>query len=561
MAGPYRGRVVLGGGILCGIGLLGSAQALAADLTLPPPASSSAAASTGSVATTPSYGTNGQAGPQTPGPGPGTLTILPAFAIGESYNDNVNLGPRGQELGAFITTLNPSINILDDSSRLKLNALYSPQELIYYGDISTQHLQQNLQSNGELTLFPELLFLDANATITQAFLNPTGPIGATTLTTNNNLQEVQAYNVSPVLKHRFGDYFSSETRYTLGYVTTSGEQLPPLLSNEAKQVFTSGEYFGRFGWSATADVLHDKNMSLANSPLSNTTFKDEYVRFDPKYAIYRGLALLAGIGWEHVVGPTVTIQPYEVIWDIGFQFTPNPYTKLSATYGERYGGSDIEISGNYNPSPQTNFTISYTKQVQSSQAQFAAAQNLFGFNQSGQLVNLQTGQPVPIGIANGQLINLQSGLPINFGASFGGGAQGLSSFPFISKIFQTGVTLTRGRNTYAADIFYDTYKVQAPPSNQRTYGASLSYTRQLWPALSGNIMGTYSRTNVSGNPGVFGGSLGGNTTLYAATAGLSYNLSETATAQFTLTHSTTESTTSTGTIDDDVMTVMYQKRF
>lgn len=526
---------------------------------MPPPASSSAV-STGNVATNPSYGANGQTGPQTPGPGPGTLTILPAFAVGESYNDNVNLGPRGQALGAFITTLNPSVNILDDSSRLKLNALYSPQELIYYGDISTQHLQQNLLANGELTLFPDLLFLDGNATITQAFVNPTGPIAATTLTTNNNLQEVQSYSISPVLKHRFGDYFSSETRYTLGYVAISGGTQPPFVSNEAKQVFTSGDAFGRFGWSATADALRDKDLSLANSPLSNTTFKDEYVRFDPKYAIYRGLAVTVGIGWEHVVGPTVTIQPYEVIWDAGFQFTPNPYTKLNATYGERYGGTDIEIDGSYNPTPQTNFIVSYSKQVQSSQSQFAATQNLYGFDQNGNFVNRQTGQPVPIGIANGQIVNLQSGLPINFGASFGG-AQGLSSYPFISKIFQTGVTMTRGRNTYAADIFYDTYKIQAPPSNQRTYGATLSYTRQLWPALSGNIMGTYSHTSVNGNPNVFGGSLGGNTKLYAATAGLSYNLSETATAQFTLTHSTTESTTSSGTIDDDVMTVMYQKRF
>src|ERR1700722_14251050 len=122
-------------------------------------------------------------------------TITPSIAVGEGFNDNVNLATSGQAKADFFTTINPSLNIRDTAPRLNLNVTYSPQEILYYGETSAQQLQQQLLGNVQATIFPDILFLNADASVSKQFVSGTGPVAASTFSTSNNLQTVQAYDV------------------------------------------------------------------------------------------------------------------------------------------------------------------------------------------------------------------------------------------------------------------------------------------------------------------------------------------------------------------------------
>jgi uncharacterized protein (PEP-CTERM system associated) len=513
---------VLGGGILCGFGLLGSTSAGAAD----------------------------------------GFTVTPGVSASESFNDNVNLAPKGSEQSAWITMLSPSISVTDDSSRLKLNLSYAPQGIFYYGDVSDRQLNQALQAYGEATLFPEVLFFDIQSSISQQFVNGTGPIAATTLTTSNNLQTVEAFTAGPIMRNHLGSYADSETRYTYGVVSTSGNVVPPLQTNELRQAFTGGDYFGRLGWTVAADYLREDYQSASSitpgttpaigtpgptgglGALGGTAYRDENVSASPKYAIYNGLSLLATIGYEHIVSPGLTIPSYEIFWNGGFEFNPNERTNLTLTYGQRYGIGDLEINGRWDPGPQTHLTLSYSESVETSQSLISNSLNQLGTLPGGQLGNTSTGLPFTPGVSG------LSGIP--------GSPLGVTGGAFIFKGLQATATSTRERNTYQASVYYQTDQFDTPPSTQRLYGAALNWNRQLKPELTSSLGGSYNLSTF-GSTGI--GSAGGREKIYTLNASLNYSLSQTASTQLTVTRSGTQGTIAQGATDDDIITLSFQKRF
>jgi len=514
VGGRFRGRIVLGGGILCGFGFLGSTSAGAAD----------------------------------------GFTVTPGVSVSESYNDNVNLAPKGSEQSAWITTLSPIINVTDDSSRLKLNFSYAPQGIFYFGDVSQRQLNQDLQAYAEATLYPDILFFDIESSIDQEIANSTGPIAATTLTTSSNLQTVEAFRAGPIMRNHLGSYANSETRYTYSLVSTSGNVVPPLQTNEFQQTFTGGDYFGRLGWTVTADYLRDDYQSASsitngttttNSTLGasgGTAYRDEYVSASPKYAIYQGFSLLATIGYEHIVSPGLTISPYQLYWNGGFQFDPNERTSLTLTYGRRYGIDDLEISGRWDPAPHTHLTLSYSESVETSQSLISNNLNQLGILPGGQLGNTSTGLPFTPGI------NSLSGIP--------GSPLGITGSAFLFKGLQATASSTRERDTYQASLYYQSDQVDTPPSTTRLYGVSLNWTRQLRPELNSFLGASYNLSTSGGT-----GAAGGRQKIYTLNAGLNYNFSGTASTQLTVTRSGTQGTTGQGAINDDVITLSFQKRF
>lgn len=496
--------------------------------------------------------------------GPGSLRITPSISLGESFNDNVNLVSQGQE-SAWITTITPSIAAADNAERLKLNLNYQPSGQFYLGGVNTEQFQQNLIGAGQAIFIPDQLFLNATASINQVFLSPTGAIGATNLTTNSNLQSTQAYSVSPDLKHHFGSFADSDTSYRYSYVTTSGGSIAPLATNEAKQVFTGGEDFDRLGWTLTGDVTRDTEPAQGNALTSNVSFKDEYVRADPKYAIYRGLDLTAGIGWEHVAGSFLTIPPYEIIWDAGFILNPRPNATLTLTYGRRYGGTDVEVDGKWDVGPRTHLSVTYSKEIQNSQSLIGSQLGCIYIGASGQLFNCAG---VPVLNAQGAPETVTN-LPIGFGGGFFGipiSPLGFSNSPFVASIFSATASHTFERDTYGLSLNYQNNDVQVPPESEKVYYGALYWTHNLRRDITSSLSGTFGRTLVS-NPGgsssstsVFGGSASGIGTYYALTAGLTYTLARDATASLNFTRSTSRSVGQQA-VNDDVITASFTKQF
>lgn len=468
-------------------------------------------------------------------------TITPSLELGETYNDNVNLAPRGSAVWDVITTVTPALQITGLTPRLNVGLLYDPQELIFARGTASNTLQQRLQGTGRAELWREALFFDASASIDQQFIRNTGPIGPTTLTTNSNLQTVEAASGSPYLLQHFGGYANSETRYRFATVSTSGNTVAPEQIHEARQVFTSGENFGRLGWVLTGDYVKLDRLSGTSDPLAGTSGKDAVGRVDLTYPIYGALSVIGGAGYERITDPTLIVQPHGPIWNVGLQYQPNPLVAASLTYGRRFNRSDTEFKGTYNVTSQLHVHAIYTQVIQTSQSAIAANLSQLSLGPNGTLVNSQTGLPF---VAS----NASPGVPSS--------AFGITSSAFLEKRLQTIVEATRGRNTYlisAYDVKQSGQRTTfSPPEN--IVGGSLAWTRQLWPNLASNAGANYYRASFQDGSGRVDNS-------YSVSLGLAYNISPTATVKLALSRFDTRSNIAANSLVNDLITASIRKQF
>lgn len=474
-----------------------------------------------------------------------SFRVSTGVTVGESYNDNVNLRPEGSARSDYITSIQPNFSAVDQGARVNFGLTYDPQFLYYAAGTESSRVQQNLLGAGTAEIYPETLFVDANASIDQEFLSSSGPIGPSTQAVNGNLQTVQTYGVSPYLRHHFGPYADSESRYRFTSVTVGGNTTAPVQINEARQTLTSGVDFGRLGWKLTGDSTWYDRGEASGDSLSNSSAADKYARADLNYLIYEGWSALGGIGYETLHDPTLVEQPKGVIWDMGLQYQPAPYARASFTYGRRFSRTDYEFHGEYDIGPSLKVLSSYTQSYQTGLTLVAANGNQLTLNQNGQLVNSVTGLPVT---SNPSGVTTTSPF-------------GISNQAFIDKRFQTTVLATRGRNSYSVTGFEDRQSGAATGiafssnnSNAITDGGTVNWGRQLWRNLSSNLAGTYSEIS-------FEDGSGRKDTLYVISAGLTYTFSSTLNGHLNFSRFSRQSNIAIDSLDNDILMVSLQKQF
>jgi uncharacterized protein (PEP-CTERM system associated) len=530
--GPAMGLPLLCGGIL----LVAFSLTAAAQGIYPP----------GATVSPPRMAAPGNTAPADTGQNPILPPITPAWILtpsielGEAYNDNVNLAPRGAAVWDFITTVTPALQLTGNTPRLNVGLVYDPQELIFARGTSSNTLQQRLLGSGLAELWPEALFFDAKASIDQEFIRSTGPIGPTTLTTNSNLQTVEAASGSPYLLHHFGNFANSETRYRFAYVSTSGNTIAPEQIQEARQVLSSGDTFGRLQWVITGDYTKLDRLSGTSDPLGGTSGKDAVARTDVKYPVYAALSVIGGAGYERITDPTLLDQPHGLIWDAGLQYDPNPNASASLTYGRRFNQTDYEFNAKYNVTQRLRVTGIYTQLIQTGESQIAGNLNQLQLGPGGTLVNSQTGLPFAPSTNS-------PGVPSS--------AFGITSGAFLEKRLQGIVEATQERNTYLASAYYVKQSGQAVSiSAEKIAGGSLAWTRQLWPDLTSNAGASYYRAVFQDGSGRIDNS-------YSVTIALAYDISRTASAKISLSRFDTRSNIGANSLVNDLILASIRKQF
>ena len=467
-----------------------------------------------------------------------TWIFTPSITIGETFTDNVGLVSGGTQAD-LITSVSPSLAVTGNTARVKLALTYDPQLLVFALSGQSPTLQQQLQGTGKVEVYPELIFLDGSASISQGYVSNTGAVANTTLTTNNNLQPIEAVSLSPYIVHHLGSYVDTESRYRFDAISTGASGIGTQYVNQLNETLTSGDFFGVLKWTATSDYTKTSGLTATGGTTGGASSIDKLYKFDVQYPIFSRVSATGEIGWEHLTDPTLTIQPNGLIWNVGLRYDPSPFASVDFSYGREYGTSDFQFGARYDIGPQTRLHASYTRSIQTGQTLIASG--------------LIQAVPGP----NGILINPKTGLPFVPGTGpFGPGGSpfGLTAGSFLDKSFQLDLTLTRGRTTYSVTAFDDQQSAQVANSNQQVISGTLSWTRQLWPNLSGSASATYS--NISFRDGS-----GRVDTYYSLYAGLSYTLSRTASAQLSFSRSARLSNQPGNSLVDDLIAVSMQKQF
>lgn len=436
---------------------------------------------------------------------PGDVIIIPeGFFTGEwhvtygasaseTFTDNIDQGPKSERDAGLITRAGPDILITGESARV-IAALQGSLAAVHQigGDDEGLSIDPRIAGTSTTEISPDLVFFDLRIAASRQLLNSRDASSASGLSTSNR-DFVATMTASPYLVHRLGDFANAEWRYSFSPVLVDAGNRSDVYSHEASLTIDSGPDFTFFGWTWTNRVGEevrsgDSDISTASTDLGLS------------YALWRGFALLGGIGYEYRDGDEDDDDNFDgITWRAGFAWAPHPDLSLQATYGRRQDDESFDGSLYYRLGPKTTLRASYSEALQTSQQR--AISNL------GRFV---------IDPVTGELIDEVTGLPVDEDDPFT-----FEDETTRTRTFRLSASHTSGRDSLQFTGLAGT-NTGGSEGDEEFYVARLGWSRPLSPDIRFSAGAAYQRSDFTDEDRV--------DDTYSLNAGISYALSSDASA-------------------------------
>ncbi len=418
---------------------------------------------------------------------PTALQLTPSIGISQLYTQN-QVG-TGSSQPQFVTQITPGVSVTGETARTKINFNYQPTFNHFDNGGSQDRVDQNLNTDGEITPITDALTVKFQGFANEANASGNASNQQGILVPTNNRILYYIGNVVPRYQQNFSDLATLEASYSINSTNTSvgGTKLPGLginstdsLGQNALVSIGSAESFGRFG--ARADFSHNTNSGSG----ANTQSTSDVDTVTISYHFNRNFFISGSIGYQSINYPNQGAanpgyQNSGVTFTVGVTITPNDLSTIAIGYGRQQGAYSPTIQVGYALGPRTNISASYLVTVQNQLT--ATLQNLkyLTYDQFGNPIDSRTGLPFS---AVNQTFGSQNIL-----------FRDKPALVSISHQFtRSSITLT------------GQYEVRNSLSGIQTQNqllsASVNYSRQFSPLVQGNVsLGyTQSQTKTFGSP-------------------------------------------------------------
>lgn len=432
--------------------------------------------------------------PEAPTPG---FTFTPAISLSGFFADpsQPRIGSTRSNGADVGTIINPSLLINGESRRLQATFFYSPQATLYAQDGSANSIAQNFNGNLHATLVPETLFLDARATGSMV-LGQGGYGGNGYGVSAQQLTQTYAFQISPLLQHRFDGTGIAELGYTFAdTIFDNGSNTPTAtpfgtvapnqdqITNSAHLGFQSGENFGRiqFGGLLAASQSTGGNLGVSHHNEATANLA---------YGITREIILTGSLGYEDIhYGGTTPFNIHDMTWSVGTRLLPNAKSQVELSFGHHDGANSFAFNGTYQVGPRLVLSGRYSKGIAT------AAEDLQSALSSSKL------DPF------GNPIDSVTGVPIMLEDNFFGTSASVDRIERYSA--SIAYLLDRDTFTLATRTDHDrvlsssTSNTSGPSSTSGSY-VSLAWQHDFSPTVSGNTSYQYGIRTGSGSTAIPG---------------------------------------------------------
>lgn len=281
----------------------------------------------------------------------GDWKFTSGIALAERYTDNVNLAAVGAEQSEWITEVTPRFSLQRQGARLKVQADYSLQGLIYAEGSNGNKLRHSLNGRANAELLEEWFYLDASARISHELNSLAGGSGLGDPVGIGNTTAVGAYSISPYLRHRFGSVATVEARIAQDGVFIGDATYTDTNTTRYVLKAESGNYLYPLTWGANYSKTENHNASATVADSSS-----ERASANARYQLTRKVGLLAQAGMEKNDFPGVSnaVRDY-AYYGVGAFYTPSRRFSMDVLYNTSDNGDFL--SGNVTARPTLRTTI------------------------------------------------------------------------------------------------------------------------------------------------------------------------------------------------------------
>ena len=516
-------------------------------------------------------------------PAGGGWTFVPRIDWQEELTDNALQAhsPRRADLVSF---LSPGIGIAGEVPRVKLTFDFAPTLTTYARTSNLNSLTEQMSGLGNVTLAPDLAFVDIRAVAGVQSLNGGvgglgGASGAGAASSSpsagsipslagnsqglnrNNETQTTSFAISPYLVRRFGDWGTGRLGYSLevtesdsigGFAAapfpTGGANARTLVTNEQTGHFVSGDILEYLQDSFDVDLTQTQTTTGSSigtaqsgipSQTTHTSSTRAIVTDQLSYEINRSLSVFVSGGHESIHYTGLGGQSIDgLTWSFGSTWTPNPDSQLTLSYGHHDGANSLSANGHYALTPRTLLSVSYGSTLGTQLEQVQNQLNL-ATRGNGGLVNGQTG---------GQLFGSSNALALQDGV-------------FRTTTLTVGTQTALDRDTFALNLLL-TKQVSTSATNARTSSSksvSANWTHLMRPDMT--VGGSVSYAIQEQNSGISIGSNLGNNTIMTASLVWQWHISDTLSASLRYSFLERQSPVSVSQLYQDMLILGISKTF
>lgn len=420
-------------------------------------------------------------------------TLVPTLGVEETYTDNLRLGPPGSQRGDWVTQVRPGLSVNATGARLRLDASYALQALHRAND-GSDDLLHSLDARATAELSRQLFYLDATASIAQQNVSLLGPQAASNINVTGNRATVNSYSLSPYLHRELGSQAVVDARFTHSSVSSnaSSSSSPAAaagIKSDSERIdlkATSGPAYRLMRWNAAYSAERTGN--------GQADTRTERVLVGARRLVTPAFGIQLNAGYDRNNYLSSGQAPKGLSWNVGPEWTPTPRTRVAATIGRRYNGSDRALDFSHR-TRLSAWTATYSEDITTARQQTLVPRAV----ETAAYLNTLFLSSIPDAAARQAAVqdfmtrtNLPPTLevPLNF----------LTTVPFLSRRWQGTFAIKGARHTVLATSFVQTREALGATQPGAGDFASSSRTRQT----GGNLVWTLRitpRTNSTLNVG------------------------------------------------------------
>jgi hypothetical protein len=307
--------------------------------------------------------------------------ITPSITVTEEYTSNVDLEPDGSKESALVTRVTPGVRIRGHSARFTGAAdAYPTIRYQTAGDDKGTSVDADFSGLADAEIARDLFLVETDASVSRQLLDNAQTIAP------SNLETVQNYRVSPVLRNRFGSFATGELRYVFGQLLVSGDSVSDQTSHTGIARLSSGRDFHRLKWSVNgqtseADRSNDHDVSRQDA------------EFAGEFAATRWLHLLGGVGYQSFEDGSSTDFDSPT-WRVGMRLQPTRRLEFEFDYGLRDDTYSPRAKLRYDIGPRTQLIASYEQTLSTSQGRLSETLSYIGIDpETGDFIDSRAGTP------------------------------------------------------------------------------------------------------------------------------------------------------------------------